>query len=97
MVTQRCLERIEKMVKVTVEVTNKELDVMEDLAVAWNLCNKHKIVHDASEEENFRFTQTCKKCVKINKEIRGKTLHLWSKLVTGYIKATNRGRTKSSL
>jgi len=80
-------------VKVTVEVTNKELDAMEDLAVAWNLCDKHKRIHNASEEQNFKFTQTCKKCVKINKEVRGKTLHLWSKLVTGYLKASKkRGR-----
>ena len=78
------------MVKLTVEVTNKELDAMEDLAVKSNLCNKHKHIHNASEEQNFKFTQTCKKCVKINKEIRGKTLHLWSKIVTSYLKATKK-------
>lgn len=78
------------MVKVTVELTNKELDAMENLAVAWNLCDKHKRVFNASEEAYFKFTQTCRKCIKINQEIRGKTLHLWSKLVTAYMKATER-------
>lgn len=76
------------MAKVTAEITNKELDAMEDLAVAWNLCNKHKAMLGATEEDNFRFTQECKKCLKINKEISGTTLHLWAKLVTACQKTT---------
>jgi len=78
------------MVKISVEVTYKELDALEDLAVAWNLCNKHKAIINATEEDNFRFTQTCKKCIQINRKIRGKTLNIWSKLVTAYLKATKK-------
>lgn len=80
------------MVKLIVDVTNKELDDLEDLIVAWNLCDKHKAQWNASEEDYFKFTQTCKKCIKINKIIHGRTLHLWSKLVTAYEKATKNGR-----
>ena len=79
------------MTKVTVGVTKKELDDLENLSVAWNLCDKHKSALQATEEDRFRFTQECKKCLKINKEISSRTLHLWSKLVTAYLKA-NKGK-----
>ena len=75
------------MVKVTLEVTNKELDKLEDFIVAWNLCKKHNSIHGATDEEHYRFTQECKQCRKINKEIRNSSLHLWSKLVSAYEKA----------
>ncbi|MDO8627344.1 MAG: hypothetical protein Q7K42_02675 [Candidatus Diapherotrites archaeon] len=76
--------------KLTVEVTNKELDDLEDLIMVWNLCQKHKSIMHSTEKELFNYAQTCKKCVKINKEIKNKTLHLWSKLVTAYMKATKK-------
>lgn len=75
------------MVELIVNVTNKELDFLEDLVVAWNLCDKHNSIINASEADRWKFTQTCKKCVKINKELRNNTLHLWSKLVTAYEKS----------
>ncbi len=78
------------MVKVALQVTNKELDALENLTVAWNLCDKHKAMLDASEEDNFRFTQTCKKCIRINGEMGNKTLHLRSNLVTAYLKSTKK-------
>lgn len=78
------------MVKTTINVTNNELNALENLTVAWNLCKKHNTIINANEEEYFRFTQNCKKCVEINREIRHKTLHLWSKMVTSYLKATKK-------
>ncbi|MFH1390947.1 MAG: hypothetical protein ABIH20_01410 [Candidatus Diapherotrites archaeon] len=75
------------MVELVINVTNKELDSLEDLVVAWNLCDRHKSIINASEDELWKFTQTCKKCVKINKELRNITLNLWSKLVTSYEKS----------
>ena len=82
------------MVEVKVNITNKELDALEDVIVCWNLCKKHNAVHDATEEEMFAFTQNCKKCEKLNKELRGKALHLWSKLVTAYLKYGKKGKPK---
>jgi len=78
------------MVKIVADVTIKELEAMENKAIAWNLCDKHNKIWDASEEEMFHFTQTCKKCIQINREISSKTLHLWSKLLTAYLKATKK-------
>ena len=80
------------MVKITVNVTNNELDALENQTLCWNLCNKHKAVLDASEEKMFEFAQTCKKCLKINQELTNTNLHLWSKLVTAYLKATKSGK-----
>lgn len=76
--------------KVTLDVTNKELDALENLTVTWNLCKKHNAIINASEEKYFRFTQNCKKCAEINREIRHKTLHLWSKMMTAYLKSTKK-------
>jgi len=78
------------MVKLTANVTNKELDALENQTLCWNLCDKHKAKWNASEEKMFKFTQTCKKCLKINRELTNSNLHLWSKLVTAYFKATKR-------
>lgn len=78
------------MAKVTLQIIQKELDALENFSIAWNLCDKHKAMLNASEEDYFHFTQTCKKCIKINKEIRSTSLHLWAKLVTAYLKATKK-------
>ncbi len=79
------------MVKIIANVTNKELDALENQTLCWNLCKKHRAVLDASEKEMFEITQTCKKCLKINRELTNTNLHLWSKLVTAYLKATKKG------
>ena len=84
------ISEVINLVKITVEVTNKELNALENLTISWNLCKKHKSIINASEEEYFKFTQNCKKCAEINKEIRNKTLHLWSKMVTAYLKSTKK-------
>lgn len=78
------------MAKLTAEVSKKELDALEDLIVAWNLCKKHNVIINASDGDYWKFTQTCKACKKINKEIRNKNLHLWSKLVDSYLKAAKK-------
>ncbi len=78
------------MVQITLEVTNPELNDLEDLIVCWNLCDKHKQKINARDEDYFRFTQSCKKCLKINRKIKSKSLHLWSKLVTAYMQSTKR-------
>jgi hypothetical protein len=75
------------MVKIVVNVTNKELDSMENLAVVWNLCDKHKAVINATEEEMFSFTQKCKVCKELNRELSRKVLHVWSKMMTAYLDA----------
>lgn len=84
------------MVRIIANITNKELDALENQTLCWNLCDKHKAVLDASEEEMFGFTQTCKKCLKTNRELTNKNLHLWSKLVTAYLKATKKGKNNKS-
>ncbi|MBI4214719.1 hypothetical protein HY546_01870 [archaeon] len=77
------------MVKITINVSNKELDNLEDFIVCWNLCRKHNAT-DASEEEQFRFTQTCRNCARINSNMKRKAIDLWIKLVKAYEKVTER-------
>jgi len=71
-----------------VEITNPELDAMEDLIVAWTLCKKHNLqTRDKSQVEIYKMQHDCKQCQKEVKKIRNRSLHLWSKLVQAYEKA----------
>lgn len=83
------------MVELKVKVSKSELDALEDFIVAWNLCKKHNATINATEDEYWKFTQTCKACEKINKEIRNKSLHLWSRLVTSYLKKTEKNYARN--
>lgn len=68
-----------------IEITNPELDALEDLTVAWNLCKKHNAkIHGKSDIEIYKMQNSCKACQKEMKTIRKRTLHLWSKLVHAY-------------
>ena len=80
------------MVKVIVEISNKELDALEDLAITWNLCKKHNAMVNATEDDRWHFTQKCKECNEINRRLSSKVLHVWSKLVTAYEKARKNKR-----
>lgn len=67
------------------EVSNPELDALEDLAVAWNLCKKHNAqTMDKSDLEIYKMQHNCKACQKEVKIIRSRCLHLWSKLIHAY-------------
>ena len=71
--------------RISVDVINPELDALEDKLMCWNLCDKHKSL--PSEEEMYKASITCKKCRDIDRKLHNKALHLWSKLVTAYLKA----------
>lgn len=76
--------------KIIVDVSNKELAALEHQTVCWNLCEKHNRMLNVTEADMFKFTQDCPKCRAINKKLREKVLHLWSKMVTAYLKASKR-------
>jgi len=85
------------LVEVTVNVTNPELDALEDFVVCWNLCDKHNAqTLDKTDEEIYAITLKCKKCEEINRKLRGKCLHLWCKLIDAYLKSTKRGLAPKS-
>ncbi|MFH0713843.1 MAG: hypothetical protein V1722_04380 [Candidatus Micrarchaeota archaeon] len=74
------------MVKVKqVEITNSELSALENLVVAWNLCEKHnRETYDKSDVEIFKLQNSCKACQNKEGKMRNKALHLWSKLIHAY-------------
>jgi|GEM_PF-2704745 len=76
--------------RIILDVSKNELNALEDQAVCWNLCPKHNRILGASDVELYEFTQECRKCKAMNKELRGKVLQLWSKLCTAYEKAAKR-------
>lgn len=80
---------------VKVEVVQSEFDALEHQTVAWNLCKKHNSIINVGDDKYWKFTQTCRKCAKINKELRHKNLHLWSKLATAYLKAAKKKAGKA--
>ena len=68
-----------------VEITNPELNALEDLAVAWILCKKHNAkTYGKSDVEIYKIQDSCKACRKEVKTASNRALHLWSKLVHGY-------------
>ena len=73
------------MKKLTIKVSNDELDALEDALMAWTLCNKHNQISD-SEIERFAATRTCKQCIKMNNTIERKAFGIWHKLVVEYDK-----------
>ena len=68
--------------EVLVNITGKELDTLEDYLMVIPLCEKHSSLIDVPDEVQKK----CVKCQLIEKTWRGKSLHLWSKLVTAYLK-----------
>lgn len=74
------------MVKIkNVEITNPELDAVEDLIVAWTLCKKHTCqTTGKSQVEIYKMQYSCKQCQKEVNKIKNRSLHLWKKLVHAY-------------
>ena len=81
------------MKEITLNVSNKELNNMEDLAVCYNVCKFHKRLLDSPEfvsNPNYevfdKSIAVCKKCISINKRMSKMLLHTWCKMVTAYEK-----------
>lgn len=72
-----------------VEITNIELDAIEDLATVWILCKKHRAIESKTDIEIYRIQQECDDCIKIGNMTRSRALHVWSKLVHAYNIAKN--------
>ena len=74
------------MKKVTIYVTNGELEALEDALVAWNLCKKHNSMINASEVELFKAQQTCMACIQADRAVRRKAVGVMSKLFRAHDK-----------
>ncbi len=77
-----------RMVKLNnIEVTNPELNALEDLIFAWILCRKH-LVKSANKDdvEIFKMQNSCKTCRKEKDRIKKRCFRLWKKLVRAYDK-----------
>ena len=68
--------------KITVNITQPELNAIEDIAVCWNLCDKHKKLD--SEIEMFKASNECKDCIEIQRKLTSKAMNAWSKMVHAY-------------
>ncbi len=84
------LERIEKSLsdktkKVSINVTNNELEALEDALVAWTLCKKHnRDVWNKTQIETFSIQSKCKACTRANKAVQRKAIGVMSKLFRAY-------------
>jgi hypothetical protein len=72
--------RINKKVMVTILISEKELNMMEDFCLCYNLCKKHNKVNDWEQLDKFQYS--CPKCVKEQekyKKVNWKVLcRLWN-------------------
>lgn len=72
------------MKKVSIYVSNGELEALEDALVAWNLCKKHNRVINASEIERFKALEGCKNCKIADRKVRKKAINVMGKLFRAY-------------
>ena len=70
--------------KITVDITNTELDAIEDMAITWILCPKHNGIYTLDEIERYKMQQSCKECKKLVEKNSSRALHAWSKMVHAY-------------
>lgn len=72
------------MVKIIADVTNPELDALEDVITVYLLCKKHSKRITSDWRELDRYQYNCKNCLKELNKARKKALGLWSNLVHAY-------------
>ena len=69
--------------RLTVEVTNPELDALEDVLTVWNLCPRHTLPHSTTRQRVL-WQNECPRCSKILLAKVDKSLALWSRLCRAY-------------
>ena len=68
-----------------IEVTNPELDALEDLIFAWILCRKHLVRSVGKKDvETYKMQKSCKSCQNKLKKTKKLSFRLWKKLVSSY-------------
>ena len=71
------------------QVTNPELDALEDILTAWLLCDRHMVRSaNATPVQIAGWQRGCKKCYAIYQRENRRALRLWSKLVEQYDKSS---------
>lgn len=79
------------MKKVSIYISESELLALEDILVAWPLCQKHKMeTLNASDIETYAIQYKCKNCQKIKRKWREGAWNVMSKLFTAYDKDKKR-------
>lgn len=74
--------------KITLHVSPKEFDALEDMLTSWVLCAKHNRLPYESEEALFGCQQKCKAC----KRKLGKTRKLAIRLMCKMFRADTKAR-----
>ena len=68
-----------------VDVTNPELDALEDVLTVWSLCSTHCAWSQGMSQRQIAAMQYgCPSCSKLLRTRIEKGLKLWSKLVAAY-------------
>ena len=75
--------------RIEVDVTEPELHALEDLCTCIPLCDRHVKVINIDEAP-----KNCKACREVERKWSGKALHLWVKLMDGYLEAQKEARRK---
>lgn len=72
-------------VKLTVDVTNPELDALEDVLTVWNLCPTHSAASTrATERRVVGWQYGCVRCQRARAERLARCMRLWTKLSRAY-------------
>ena len=80
------MNKNEKRHRVTISVSNNELEALEDSLVAWNLCKKHNAqawspkTGEKTEQEIFKMQDECESCKRYNNKPHRKAWQIASRL-----------------
>jgi len=70
--------------RIEVDITDKELNALEDILICWNLCPKHKKCK--TEKEMAIATVECKNCIKEYEKLHKLAWAAEAKLWMAYLK-----------
>ena len=84
--------------RISVEVTNPELDALEDVLTVWLLCDRHKARGvKATQVQIAGWQRGCKKCNETDQKECKRALRLWSKLAGQYDKSSSTNARRSTI
>jgi hypothetical protein len=83
--------------RLTVHVTNRELDALEDVLTVWIMCPTHtRRSPTASERQRVLWQYGCRSCNRLRMKSVETSLELWSRLCAAYDRGDAGSPTRSS-
>ena len=80
------MDKKDRKHRITINVSDRELEALEDSLMAWNLCKRHKALTwtpehgEKSEQEIFKMQNECEACKRYNNRLHRQAWQIASRL-----------------